>query len=145
MVNISKRRVGDDVMEKIFQLFFEAFGNVSDREEFTEIVHDILSPTERIMIAKRITIIFLLMKGIDHVTIGDMLKVSPTTVLKFRNIMEKSKGIVKTLEGTVRNEKITSFFKEIWLEFHRPGTPGVNWTSAWQSKIDFEKKKARGI
>lgn len=145
MTNISKRKVKEDIREKIFQLLFEAFGNIADREEFTGIIHDILSPTERIMIAKRVTIIFLLMKEIDHQMISDVLKVSLTTVAKFQFIMENSKGIVEALRGLVRNEKIAHFFEEIWLEFRGPGVPGVNWKSAWQSKIAFENKKTRGI
>ncbi len=145
MTNISKRKVESDVMERVFQLLFEALGKKSDQEEFTKIIHDILSPTERIMIAKRVTIIFLLMKGVDHRTISQVLKVSQSTVAKFQLIMENSKGIVETLQGIVASDRLSDFFKEIWLDLRGPGVPGVNWKSAWQSKIAFEKKKLRGI
>lgn len=145
MARISRFALREEVLDKLFMLFFQVVGRKDNQNDFQKIIQDLLSPVERIMIAKRITIIYLIMKKIDYVTICDVLKVSPSTVAKFSLLMEKSDGIVPTLKGMVRNEKISIFLEELFLELRRPGTYGVNWRQAWQDKIRFSKKKETGI
>ena len=145
MTRISRRPVKDHVIERIYELFFEAVGKKTKKQEFLEVIHDLLSPTERIMIAKRVTIIFLLMKKIDYQTISDVVKVSPSTIAKFQIIMENSKGIVKTLQKILLNDKLVNILDEVILAFKGPGMHGTNWSSAWQRKNELERRRAEGI
>lgn len=145
MTRISRYYLNEELLNKLFNLFFTVVGKKDDIDEFKETVIDLLSPTERIMIAKRVAIIYLLLKKIDHMTISDTLKVSPSTVAKFHLIMEKSQGIVPTFKKLIRNEKFKEFLEDIYLSFRGPGTYGVNWTSAWQQKKDLERRKQIGI
>ena len=59
MARISKYKLRDDVLEKLFGLFFEIIGNQDDKNEFNEIINGVFSYNERIMFAKRIAIIYL--------------------------------------------------------------------------------------
>ncbi len=145
MPPISRYKVEDEVLEKLFRLFFEVVGNCNDKEIFEKILRDVLSPVERIMIAKRIAIIYLLSKNIDYVTICDVLKVSAATVAKFSFLLNKSEGIIPVLNKIIRNEKILEFLKDCLLIIRGPGVPGVDWSRAWKDRIAFERKKARGI
>ncbi len=145
MTRISRFRVDDDVLEKIFSLFFEVIGKDKNEEEFQNIIHDLLSPAERIMIAKRVAIFYMLMKKLDYYNIAKSLKVSPSTIAKFNLVKENSRGIVSALKSTVRNEKIINFFEELILELRRPGKYGINWKNAWEEKIAHEQKKEKGI
>lgn len=145
MTRISQFQVDDDVLEKIFSLFFEVISKDKDEEEFQNVIHDLLSPSERIMIAKRVAIFYMLMKKLDYYNISKSLKVSPSTVAKFNLVKENSRGIVRALSATVRNEKIINFFEELILELRRPGKYGVDWKSSWQDKIEHERKKEKGI
>ena len=145
MTRISRRPVKEEVLERVFQLLFEAVGKKSKKEEFLNVVYDILSPTERIMIAKRVTIIFLLLKKIDYQTISDVLKVSESTISKFHLIMENSKGIVGSLQGMLLNDKLLNILDEFILAFKGPGMHGTNWKSAWQQKFELERRKREGI
>jgi len=97
------------------------------------------------MIAKRVAIIYLLMKQIDQRTICQVLKVSSGTVAKFSLLMEKSEGIVPTFRRVLNNEKVVDFFEDILNSFFAPGVPGVNWKAAWQRKIARQRKKSLGI
>lgn len=133
------------VLEKLFDLFFEIIGNNDDKEEFEKIIYDVLSPVERIMIAKRIAIVYLSSKNIEYSIICEVLKVSPSTVAKFKLITENSQGIKPALNRIINNEKIVDFFKEIILEVKGPGKYGVNWSQAWRDKLEFERKKSTGI
>jgi len=145
MTRISKFQVNNEILDKLFLLLFEVVGNKFSNKEFADIVHDLFSPVERIMIVKRVAIIYMLMKGIENSIIVDSLKVSPSTISKFQVTIENSKGVVKALNTIVKNEKINDFFENLITEFRGPGTYGVDWKSSWQRKIDYEKRKARGI
>src|SRR3989344_4680113 len=112
MTRISRRPVKDDVVERIFELFFQAIGKKSKKEDFLAVISDILSPTEKIMIAKRVTIIFLLMKNVDYQTISDVVKVASGTIAKFQIIMENSKGVVKALQSTLLNDNLMNMLDE---------------------------------
>lgn len=143
MTRISKYRVEDKVLQKLYFLMFEIISNMDEEDRFTGIMNELLSPTEKIMIAKRVAIIYLLMKNIDYLMISDVLKVSSTTISKFHSILIKGKEIKNILEDLVENEKIKDFFEELF--FREPGTYGINWKSAWRQKFEIERKKQTGI
>lgn len=145
MTRISKYKVNDEILDKLFYLLFEVLSNKQNIGQFNDILTELLSPTERIMIAKRVAIIYMLMKGVDCSVIIDSLKVSSATISKFQIIVENGKFVVEALKKVVRNEKIIDFFEKLVIDFRGPGTYGVDWKSAWQQKIDFEKRKERGI
>ena len=65
MTRISKHELTDEVLEKLFTLFFEIVGKKQRKDEFQKVINDLLTPVERIMIAKRIAIVYLLLKSID--------------------------------------------------------------------------------
>ncbi len=145
MTRISKKHVEDEVMDKIYILLFETVGKKSNKNEFFSILNDILSPTEKIMVGKRVGIMFLLLKNIEYELICDILKVSSATVAKFHSIIMGNSGIRNNLSSIITKEKIFDVIVETWLDLRGPGTYGVNWKSAWQSKLEFQKKKRRGI
>lgn len=145
MTRISKFKLSEEVLEKLFQLFFEVVGKNKNKEEFKNIIVDLLSPVERIMIAKRIAIVYLFLKGIDYFIICNVLKVSPGTVAKFSLLMEKSEGLVPAFKTILMKEKTAQFIEEMLLALRPPGMPGVNWKAAWETKIRLDRKKTYGI
>ncbi len=145
MVRNSRFVLSDQLLEKLFDLFFEIVGNKSSKDEFRKIFVDLLTPAERIMLAKRVAVIYLLLKKIEYYNICDRLKVSPTTVAKYSLLMEKSEGIVPTFKQLVRIDKVKIFLEEIFNNIFAPGKYGVNWKIAWENKINLEKKKTFGI
>ena len=124
---------------------FEVISSMDDEENFTNIINELLSPTEKIMIAKRIAIIYLLIKKIDYINISDVIKVSSETIAKFHKIMIESGAIKTALKKLVANEKVKDFLEKLYLDLRGPGTYGVNWSSAWRQKNEFERRKVKGI
>ena len=145
MTRISRFKLNDRVYNKLFVLLFEVLGKRKNKEEFNKILLDLFSPTERIMIAKRVVIIYLLMKNIDYRIICNVVKVSNGTVSKFKLLMEKSQGIVDGLRRTLEEEKLIMFFEELYNDLFPPGVYGVNWSNAWKRKIELQRKKQEGI
>ncbi len=145
MVRISYLKIKRDDYEKIFSIFYKVLGETEDKNEFNKILFDLLTPAERIMLIKRIAIIYLLMKEIHYQTVCEVLKVSNTTVSKYKLLMERSEGIVPALKSMVKQEKVWLFFEDIFSQIFYPGRPGINWKAAWEAKINLERKKERGL
>jgi len=145
MIRISYLQIKAQDYEKIFSIFYKVLGETENKEEFNKILFDLLTPAERIMLIKRIAIIYLLLKEIDYRMICKALKVSNTTVNKYKLSLERSEGIVPVLKNMVKHEKVWLFFEEIFSQIFYPGRPGINWTAAWEMKLALESKKERGL
>ena len=145
MIRISYLQIKAQDYEKIFSIFYKVLGETENKEEFNKILFDLLTPAERIMLIKRIAIIYLLLKEIDYRMICKALKVSNTTVNKYILSLERSEGIVPVLKNMVKHEKVWLFFEEIFSQIFYPGRPGINWTAAWEMKLALERKKERGL
>lgn len=140
MTQLSKIKVSERVLERLYKLFFQTVGNQYSFEDFQKISDDLFSRTEQLMIAKRIAIFYLLIKEIDQYTISKTLKVSSSTIAKFSFIKSRSYGIVPFLNKVVRNEKIKHFFEDLYFEVLNTHW-GVKFRHRWQRKIE----KASGI
>jgi len=145
MVRLSRLKLDDKVLNKLSILLFEVVGKTNDSNKFSGIMRDLLSSSERIMLAKRIAIIYLLLKKIDYLTICDVIKVSPSTVAKFSLLLEKSEEVTQTFSSILRQEKVLNFVEGIFNDLFAPGTIGVNWSNAWRRKNVFERKQTQGI
>lgn len=66
------------------------------------------------MIAKRVAIIYLLLKNINQRTICQVLKVSSGTVAKYSLILEKSQGVAPAFLRLMRNERLINFLEEVF-------------------------------
>ena len=146
MARISRYKLREDVLDKLFNLFFEIIGNQDDKNEFNEIINGILSYNERIMFAKRIAIIYLLLKNIDFHNICMALNVSSSTVAKFKLlIVDKQDGLVKAFDNIIFRDKTKEIIDDFFNTIFSPGKYGVNWKIAWERKRESERKKQFGI
>ncbi len=146
MARISRFKLRDDVLEKLFELFFEIVGKQDDRKEFNEIVNGVFSYNERIMFAKRIAIIYLLLKNIDFHNICMALNVSSATVAKFKLlIVDKQDGLIKAFDNIIFRDKTKEIIDDFFNTIFAPGKYGVDWKNAWERKRESERKKQFGI
>jgi uncharacterized protein YerC len=145
MIRISYLKIKEGDYNKIFTIFYKIIGETENKDEFSRILIDLLTPAERIMLIKRIAVIYLLLKEVDYLTICEVLKVSNGTVSKYKLLIEDSKGIVPVIKKMIKSEKVWLFFEEIFSQIFYPGRPGINWTAAWEMKNALERKKERGL
>ncbi|MFZ2025725.1 MAG: hypothetical protein WAV30_00365 [Microgenomates group bacterium] len=143
MVQLSKRMVKPEIMERILALLFDVIGKQNDRRQFMTILNGIFSPIEKIVIAKRIAIFLLLSKGIEWRIICDILKVSNASVSKCQMILLNNEEVRKIIKVFMRNEAITLFFDEFLLAFFGPGTAYMNWKTGLKRKKEIERKKSQ--
>ncbi len=85
--------------------------NDSDVRNF---LNSLLTKTEKIMLAKRLAIAFLLNKNYNYRDISDALKVSTTTVCRIKEAMDKTEGnyeiFIKKLEKRSELKKLEKQF-----------------------------------
>lgn len=146
MPQVSKRFLNKKTEERIFSLFLGSIISCNSKDTALSLIEELLTPTEKVMLAKRFSIMFMLLEGYDYETIEETLKVSRSTVgytstwLKLKGV-----GIKRIIEKIKRDEAL----KSIWVELQDgildilSNSKGVNWSKAksmlWQSRHDRQK------
>ena len=124
MSQVSRRILNKQVEEKVFETLWEAISQVRDKKEIQSFLGDLLSPTERVMIAKRLAIAVLLLKGRSYETIKDFLKVSTETVAKISIILKINNGYKIAINKVIRTEAGRQFWQDIEDLLYRLSSPG---------------------
>lgn len=141
MVQISKHKINAKVETKIFKLLFDVIGKHENFEHFNIIFNGIFSPVEKLVIAKRIAIIFLLVKRIEWKVICEILKVSLSSVSKCQMILLNSSEVESTFTVLMKKRENGIAIEEFFLAFFGPGTAYTNWKNAWKRKYELEQRK----
>jgi uncharacterized protein YerC len=114
MTQVSKFKLRNDVWERIFDLFGESILSIKDKKELNGFLEDFLSPTERIMLAKRFAITVLLAKGNDYQSIKSLLRVTPSTIAKMSLLMKCSgKGLTPVVDKILKKDATKIIWEEI--------------------------------
>lgn len=140
MTQVSKYPISQDVERRIFEIFFKTIVNLKNTEDVSSFLEDFLTPTEKMMLAKRLAVAVMLAKGYDYREIRKTLRVSFHMVANV-NLWLKYKGKVyqKVIERILREEKIEEFWQKIDDVLSNLVPPkGQNW-SYWRKKR-WEKK-----
>ena len=131
-----------DIAERLFQNFWEMFANIKQARQIQLFLEDFLSPTEKIMLAKRMAIAILFSKGYDHRTISSMLKVSTTTVNNIARFLNaKTPGYQLLIKKYSQKQSIKEFIQELERYFYRlqPGQHFID-DGLIKTKLGHRKK-----
>lgn len=145
MVQVSRYKLQKDVECKLNELLYEVFVKSNNKDEFNKIFNDIFSPTERVMIIKRIAIFYLKIQKVPQETITKVLHVSSSTVAKFSIISDFSHGIIIKLNQILKNRNKKLLVLEIVNLLFPSGQYGVNWKGSWELKKEIDKTKQTGL
>ncbi len=114
MAQVSKYLVSDKIQQEIKSIFSETISLLSNKDEIVSFLEDFLSPTERIVLSKRITIALMLKKGYSYEMIKKLIKVSQPTVAAVNLKLKYSgKGYHRVLDKMIANQKINHIFNQI--------------------------------
>ena len=80
MTQVSRRSLPTGVHKRIYDIFTNVITEIHTQSEVKSLLEDFLTPTERVMLPKRLCIAFLLLKGHDQRSIASYLNVSFTTI-----------------------------------------------------------------
>lgn len=141
MTQVSKRVIQQKVQDRIFTLFVVSILKCNSEEIAVSLIEDLLTPTERIMLSKRLSIAYMLLKGYDYNSISNILKVSRTTIGKVSYwLKEKGNGMRIVIEKIQKDESIRHILEEVQdsVADLMLSAPGQNWSKSksmlWKSR-----------
>jgi uncharacterized protein YerC len=112
MPHISSKKLDKKILDQLFKKLVCTLDRASDRNLLFKALFELLTPTERIMLAKRLTMATLVSSEIPNHRIAEVLLVSPATSAKISLGVEKGK--FDTLLKMSQKEK-TDLEKIAWL------------------------------
>ena len=142
MAQISKRYVDQTMISRINELLIDLLLTLFDKKEADEVLNELLTPTEKTMIAKRIACFYLLIKKVPIHEIEDTLKISTSTVAYFKHYLDRSSIIKKYLANKLKNEKFKHFIEDVFVDiFYGTLKKGSNWSE--DKRIYYEHQRKR--
>lgn len=151
MSKISKRLLNKEIQKRIFALFWKTIAELKTPTEASSFFNDLLSPSEQIMLAKRLAIAVLLSKNFTYSEIDNVLKVSRPTIMNVSLwLKHKGAGYRKAVEKILKDEKKEEFLdkiEEFILGMEMPAKLG---SSRYQSKQQrgrdlYNRKRKRNL
>ena len=133
-----------EVEQRVYEVLMESVAAAKSHDTVSRLLDDLLSPTERLMIAKRLSIALLLLKHYDQRTISKWLKVSLGTINKVSLSMQVGRGGYQAVIGSIlRKEELKGFIRKIEAELSTlllPKTDRRHWQKIrWQTKVGNQK------
>ena len=120
MTQVSRRMLDKQLEKRMYKLFWEAIAGVSNTADVAQFFEDLLSPTERTMLSKRLAIAFLLVRGWDQRSISNTLHVGLATVSRVNFwLANKGAGYRKVIHHIMTKRKRDDFFlkiDELWTK-----------------------------
>lgn len=143
MTQISRYPVHKDIEKRMFEVLRETISHLKKSEDIEDFLHDFLSPVEKIMLAKRLSIAVLLHKGYRYDSIAGILRVTPPTIATVSLLLKYSgKGYKKAVEKIALNEKMNEFWEKVEDMLSKiPNAKGSDWS--YQRREYGKKKRAR--
>ena len=129
MAQVSKRKINNKIESKMYETLWQAFSQLSYKGDIQLFLNDILSPTEKIMIAKRLAIASLLSRNYDYETIKNLIKVSQGTVAKIVLSLKFRNGYKIAIDKIARSEAAKDFWQDIENLLYRLGNPRITLAS----------------
>ena len=142
MPEVSRRKLPREIEEKIKASFYEAISVVKGDKESELFLRDLLTPTERVMIPKRLAIAILLSKGWTNSMICSRLNVTNSTVASVVRTFEASEGFKTVIDKLQKNEAWRSLWQDIESLLYRFSLPGRVFIEegAIKHKLGLKKK-----
>lgn len=113
MPQVSKYPIRKEVADRIFELFTQVLVNATSKNEAENFITDFFTPTEKIMLAKRIGIMFLLEKNYNYELIKNILRVSTSTIADVNTTRKyRNRGYAQLVDKILKDEEISKFFDD---------------------------------
>lgn len=148
MPQVSKYPLPKDIEERMFDVFWKTIAQLITKAAVKKFFDDLLSSTEKIMLAKRLAIAILLVKGYDYRTISRILRVSTTTIMLvntwLKNGGEGYKMVIKRILDEEKSEEFWDNLEEKISNILPPNSRG-NWSEIksqeWKNRISRRQKR----
>ncbi|MFH1402343.1 MAG: Trp family transcriptional regulator [Patescibacteria group bacterium] len=129
MVNVSKKKLKKDVLNQINNRLVETVAMLKTNDSTKNFINDLLGESEKIVLAKRLSVVFMLQENISWYRISTLLKVSDTTVKKIA--MKIDNGEYENILNIVKQKKSRITFWAGMDIVLRAGMPPIVGKGRW--------------
>lgn len=146
MTQVSKRFLQKQVEDRILDLFWTSLTTLSTKQQISLFLDEFLTPTEKIMLSKRLAIAFMLMKGYDYMSINERLKVSDQTIWNIKTTLHfRGNNYKRVVTEIMRREKWGKLWNDLdhFLEQIVPPRPGTNWKEVRRRQWEKRRKQQK--
>lgn len=128
MPHISSKKLKKEHLNKLYSEFGNALEKSGKKSWTKFFLNDFLTHTEKIMLAKRFTVIYLLSKNVPPSYIAEALCMSPATI--FRMSLKYDIGKYSSLLKAIKDEN-----KNMWMileKILKAGLPPIAGRGRWK-------------
>lgn len=124
MPHVSFQKVDNKILRKIYEILFSAITDKGMPKKQQELAFgELLTPTEKIMLGKRLAAVSMLSQGFSPYQISQSLKLSPTTVFLLQTKFEKGNfSNTSKLCDALRKSPLQRYIENLIKPLPRYGT-----------------------
>lgn len=142
MTNVSKRKLKKDIYFKIHDRFADFIIKLQDQKSSEAFLYKLLTKAERIMLAKRLAIVFMLTNNYSFLHIERVLKVSPPTIVRqWKRLKSGALDYIKAEFLKEKNQGSFLDFLEALLQAGLPPRGRGRWGWFYEMKRKDERKR----
>jgi uncharacterized protein YerC len=113
MPHISSKKLHRDHLQKIYSHFMSELERASKKKTAISFFENFLTPTEKIMLAKRFAVVYLLSKDLPPSYIAEVLLMSPATIYRMSLKKDTGKYSIAIKNLKLSDEKIWDLFEKM--------------------------------
>lgn len=134
MPHVSKNKLDQKTLYQISERLFSAIRHLKHEREVSQFFNDLLTKTERIMLAKRLAIVVMLEANYPFKVISRALKVSEATVSNMRDRFDRGGDGYRLVLERFKKEKFwKDFFKSIEKILQPDFLPPITGKGRWRN------------
>ena len=134
MPHVSKNKLDQKTLYQISEKLFKAVKHLKREKEVSQFFSDLLTKTERIMLAKRLAIIIMLDAEYPFKVISRALKVSESTVSSMKDRSDRGgDGYQLVLQRLKKEQMWKDFFKSIEKILQPDFLPPITGRGRWRN------------
>ena len=137
MAQVSVQYIKPEVKDKLQSLLVSCISRCSQVSSAADLVEDLLTNTEKIMISKRIGVALMLLKHVGAREISDKLKVSFPTIYRVKTWLEIKGGGYRSLLESVLKEDAAK------KRAHRSALEETESSALWFGKTSWKNQRRR--
>lgn len=121
MPHVSRRKLRPKTQRQILDSLVFVLSDIKDKEKMARFLDAFLSNTEKLMLAKRLAVVYLLAEGVEETRIAETLNVTQATVSRIKLWCETKGSNYKIAIGKLKRQKLLNELKILALKVARYG------------------------
>jgi hypothetical protein len=124
MPHVSQKQINKKVLQKLSDLLFSSITNKNVTRKQQQLAFgELFTPTEKIMLGKRLAAIHMLSQGVSPYKIGKALQLSHTTTMKLQ--VRHERGTISNIEkmcNILQKGPLANYIENLFKPLPRYGT-----------------------